>query len=217
MFIGHFGTGFAAKKVASNVSLGTLFFAAQFIDLLWPVFLLLGIEHVEIDVGNTVVTPLNFVDYPISHGLFSVLIWAVLFGFVYYLLKKNWKNSLWLGGLVLSHWILDLLTHRPDLPLVPGSDVKVGLGLWGSLWGTIFVEGLIFAGGIYLYIKSTKAKNRTGTISLWALIAFLVIIYIGNLFGPPPPAAEPIAIVGMAHWLLVFWGYWIDRNREVIN
>lgn len=217
MFIGHFGTGFAAKKVASAVSLGTLFFAAQFIDLFWPIFLLIGIERVEIDVGNTVVTPLNFIDYPVSHGLLSVLIWAALFGLVYYLLKKNWKNSLWLAGLVVSHWILDLLTHRPDLPLVPGSDIKVGLGLWGSLWGTIFVEGLIFVTGLYLYLKSTRAKNKTGTISLWALIVFLIIIYIGNMFGPPPPAAEPIAVLGLAQWLLIFWGYWIDRNREAIT
>jgi membrane-bound metal-dependent hydrolase YbcI (DUF457 family) len=127
MFIGHFGTAFAAKKIVPQPSLGTLILAAQFIDLLWPVLLLLGFEKVAIDPGNTTVTPLDFYHYPISHSLLGVLGWGVLLGVVYYLIKKNWKSSLVLGTLVLSHWLLDLLTHRPDLPLIPGLDMKVGL------------------------------------------------------------------------------------------
>ncbi len=214
MFIGHFGLGFAAKKVTQKPSLGTLFLAAQFIDLLWPIFLILGIEKVMVDPGNTVVTPLNFIHYPFSHSLIGVIFWTLIFGLVYYLLKKDIKNSLWLCILVLSHWILDLLTHTQDLPLFPWSEIKVGFGLWNSLLGTILVEGLIFVGGIYLYIKITHAKNRKGIWSLWSLIIFLIIIYISNLFGPAPPTAEPIAYLAFAQWLLIIWGYWIDRNRE---
>jgi membrane-bound metal-dependent hydrolase YbcI (DUF457 family) len=217
MFIGHFGTGFAVKKAAPKLSLGTLFIAAQFIDLIWPFLLLFGIEKVAIDPGNTVVTPLNFTYYPFSHSLIGVLFWGLVLGVIYYFIKKDLKNSLWLAALVVSHWILDLLTHRPDLPLTPGVEVKLGFGLWNSLWGTIFVEGLLFAGGVYVYIKVTKAKNKVGSITFWALIVFLLLIYISNLFGPPPPAAEPIAILGMAQWLLVAWGYWIDRNRVYVR
>ena len=84
MFIGHFGVGFAAKKVAVKPSLGTLFLAAQFVDLLWPLLLLLGLERVQIDPGNTVVTPLDFIRYPISHSLLAVIIWGLIFGGIYY-------------------------------------------------------------------------------------------------------------------------------------
>jgi len=214
MFIGHFGAGFAGKHLDRNPSLGTLFFASQFIDLLWPILLLLGIEVVEVDPGNTAFTPLNFIYYPFSHSFLSVLIWACLFGLVYYILKKNLKGSLLLGALVLSHWVLDLITHRPDLPLTFWNEIKVGFGLWNSIFFTILIEGLIFLGGIYLYLKVTESLNNIGTYGFWGLIIFLIIIYIMNLFGPPPPSAEPIGIIGLAQWLLILWAYWIDKNRK---
>jgi membrane-bound metal-dependent hydrolase YbcI (DUF457 family) len=216
MFIGHFGVGFAAKRIISKPSLGTLFLAAQFIDLIWPILLILGIERVEIDPGNTVVTPLNFVHYPITHSFFGVFFWAVLLGLVYFIIKRNWPSAIWLSLLVLSHWILDLFTHRPDLPLVPWSETRVGLELWNSLIGTIMLEGSLFAAGVYLYLKATRALNRTGVWALWTLVCFLAIIYITNLFGPPPSSVEPIGYIGLAQWLLVLWGYWIDRNRESV-
>jgi membrane-bound metal-dependent hydrolase YbcI (DUF457 family) len=214
MFIGHFGTGFAVKKIAPAISLGTLFLAAQFIDLIWPILLLLGIEQVLIEPGNTMVTPLNFTYYPFTHSLLAVVVWGIIIGVIYYLFKKNFWNSVWLGLLVPSHWVLDLLTHRPDLPLMPGSEIKVGLGLWDSLMGTVVIEVFIFISGVYLYLKATRAKNRTGSIALWTLVLFLVLVYISNLVGPPPPSSKMIAWVGLTQWLLVFWAYWIDRNRE---
>jgi membrane-bound metal-dependent hydrolase YbcI (DUF457 family) len=217
MFIGHFGAGFGAKKFAPTVSLGTLFLAAQWADLIWPLLLLLGWEQVVIDPGNTVFTPLDFVHYPITHSLLAVLIWGAIIGGIYYFVKKNIKNSIWVGGLVVSHWILDLIVHRPDLPLIPGGAVKVGFGLWNDPVATVIVEGLIFILGIYFYIQTTRAKNRTGAASMWVLIIFLVIIYINNLFGPPPPSEQAIGIVGLSQWLLVAWAYWIDRNREIKN
>jgi uncharacterized membrane protein len=213
MFVGHFGTAFAAKKITPQPSLGTLFLAAQFIDLLWPILLLLGLETVAIDPGNTVVTPLDFLYYPISHGMLAVMVWGVLFGLVYYLFKKNWKASLVLGLLVFSHWLLDLLTHRPDLPLLPGLDVKVGLGLWNSLIGTLVVELAIFGAGVWLYLKINRPKNRKGSYGTWGLIFFLLLVYSINIFGAAPPSEEPIAYVGLLQWILVAWAYWIDRNR----
>jgi hypothetical protein len=195
--------------------LGTLFLATQFVDLLWPLLLLLGWERVLIEPGNTVVTPLNFTHYPFSHGLLSVLIWGMVIGGIYWVIKKDLKTALWLGLLVVGHWILDLITRRPDLPLLPGIDIKVGLGLWNSLIGTILVEGGLFVFGVYYYIKSTQAKNKIGLWTLWGLVAFLVMIYVGNLFGPPPPTVKPIAYLGLFQWLLVIWAYWIDHNRMV--
>ncbi|PKL87176.1 MAG: hypothetical protein CVV23_16685 [Ignavibacteriae bacterium HGW-Ignavibacteriae-2] len=217
MFIGHFGLGLAAKKIDSKPSLGTMFLASQFIDLLWPTFLLLGIETVKVEPGNTAFTPLNFSFYPFSHGLFSVIIWGVLFGGVYYFFKKSIKSSIILGALVLSHWILDLFTHIPDLPILPWSEFKVGFGLWNSVLFTVIIEGFIFAAGSYLYLTSTKAENKKGSIGLWSLLGFLIIIYISNLAGSPPPDQLAIAIVGQSQWLLIIWAYWIDRNRNSVN
>ncbi|HET6543244.1 MAG TPA: hypothetical protein VFG46_22310, partial [Chryseolinea sp.] len=130
MFIGHFAAGMAAKKIQPTLSLGTLFLAAQFLDLLWPTLLLLGIEHVIISPGISKMTPLAFVDYPISHSLLVVTIWSLLFGICFFLFTRNRIGALLLSGLVLSHWVLDVIVHVPDLPLYPGPSPKVGLGLW---------------------------------------------------------------------------------------
>lgn len=217
MFIGHFGAALAAKKLDNMPSLGTMFLASQFIDLLWPILMLAGIEKVKIEPGNSAFTPLNFIYYPFSHSLLFVLIWALLLGGVYYLIRKNLKSSLILGALVLSHWILDLISHVPDLPLYPGSSIKVGLGLWNFVSLTILVEGLIFVSGAFLYIFSTKALNRKGSIGLWLLLAFLSAIYVTGIVSPPPPSAEAIAYTGLIQWLFIAWGYLVDRNRKYIS
>lgn len=216
MFIGHFAAGLAAKKFDERPSLGTMFIATQFIDLLWPFLLLFGIERVKIDPGNTAFTPLDFIYYPFSHGFVSVFIWALLFAGVYYALKKNRKGALVLGGLVMSHWILDFLTHRPDLPIL-WSGFKVGLGMWNSVIFTLIFEGALFTGGAYLYMKSTKAENRIGSIGLKSLLVFLVIVYMMNVFGPPPESVEAIPYVGFSMWILVAWAYWVDKNRKPVK
>lgn len=216
MFIGHFGVGLAAKKAAPKPSLGTLFFASQFIDLLWPLFLIFGIEKVNIDPGNTLVTPLDFIHYPYSHSLVAVLIWALIFGVIYFLIKKDVKISVWLGFLVLSHWILDFITHQPDLPLLIGSNSPlVGLGIWNSVIATIIIEGGIFILGVYFFMKTTNAKNKTGLYSFWSLIIFLILMYIINLIGPPPESVDAIGYLGLSQWLIIAWAYWIGKNRIV--
>ncbi len=214
MFLGHFGIGFGAKAAAPKTSLGTLFFAAQFVDLLWPTLLLLGLEHVEIAPGITRVTPLDFVHYPISHSLITALMWGILFGVIYGLARWNLRGAAICSMAVVSHWILDFITHRPDLPLFPGGVGRVGLGLWDSLWATILVEGSIFIIGICFYMRTTQTRDRVGSIGLWALVVFLTLIHIGNLFGDPPPSVDMIAYAGHAQWLLVLWGYWINRHRN---
>ncbi len=215
MFIAHFGVGFGAKSFAPKISLGTLFLAAQFIDLLWPTLLLLGLEQVRIAPGATVVTPLVFESYPISHSLLAVIGWAVLTGGIYYWLKREYKGALILSALVVSHWLLDLVVHQPDLPLFPGSATLVGLNAWSSLPLTLLLEGSLLAVGVWLYARVTAAADVAGRWGFYCLVGFLLLIYIGNLFGEPPPNAMAIAWVGQAQWLLVLWGYWIDKHRHV--
>jgi hypothetical protein len=214
MFLGHFGVGFASKPAARRVSLGTLFMAAQFVDLVWPVLLLLGIEKVAVDPGNTAFTPLNFTYYPFSHSLVGVLIWAVLLGLVYYGIKGRGRPALLLGGLVVSHWLLDLIVHRSDLPLTLGNHHMVGLGLWNSIPLTIVVEGVIFFGGVWIYTRVTRARDKIGRYGLCGLVTFLAIVYALNMLGPPPDSPQAIGAVGLLQWLLVVWAYWIDRHRS---
>jgi len=217
MFIGHFGVAFGAKRAARRVSLGTLFLAAQFIDLLWPIFLLVGLERVRIAPGITRVTPLDFEHYPISHSLLAVLGWAVLLGCAHFLLRRERRAALIVAALVLSHWLLDLLVHRPDLPLAPGVNTLVGFGAWYSMPVTLLLEVPLFLAGVWLYARVTIAKDGRGRWALWALVAFLLVIHAANLFGPPPPDVTAIAWAGQLQWLLVIWAYWVDRHRSTLQ
>ncbi len=213
MFIGHFGIGFGAKSVAPRTSLGTLFLAAQLVDLLWPSFILLGLESVLIQPGITRVTPLNFVYYPLSHSLAFGVVWALLFAAVYWLVRRYTAGALVVGACVVSHWLLDLLVHRPDLPITIQGDTRVGLGLWSSLPATLALESAIFAVGLFLYARCTTGRDRVGRYGLWALALFLAVVYLANLFGPPPPSTAAIAWAGQAQWLIVLFAFWVDRHR----
>ena len=213
MFIGHFAVALAAKKAAPKTNLATLFAACQLVDLLWPIFLLVGLEHVRIDVGNTIMTPLDFYDYPITHSLVGSLFWAALFGAGYYYRRKLKRESLIVAGVVFSHWILDLIVHRPDLPLLNDSSIKFGFGLWNSFWGSVIVEFGLFIAGAYIYSQATSPKNKKGTYAFISLIVFLAVFHLMNIFGPPPPNVDMIAIAGNAMWLFVLWAWWIDKNR----
>ena len=213
MFIGHYGVGLGAKKFAPHVSLAILFIAAQFLDLLWPIMLLTGHAHVDIKPGITKMTPLDFTHYPISHSLLMAVIWGLAMGLIAWFVLKKATPAIVIAVLVPSHWVLDLIVHRPDLPLVPGSSVKVGLGLWNYPAATLIVEGLIFFGGVFIYLRSTKPKNKTGVYAFWGLIVFFLAIYVMSIFGAPPPNQAAIAWAGNLQWLFVIWAWWADRNR----
>jgi membrane-bound metal-dependent hydrolase YbcI (DUF457 family) len=215
MFIGHYAVALAAKKAATQTSLGTLFIGAQFIDHLWPVFLLLGWEHVRIDPGNTAMTPLDFYDYPLSHSLAGNIVWAALLGGLYVLLRRDARGAIVLAGCVVSHWILDAITHRPDLPLWFSGDVRIGLGLWNAPLWSFVAESALYGTGIWVYLRTTEARDRIGTYGFWGLIVLLAVIHVGNLFGPPPPDTAMIAVAGNAGWLFVLWAFWIDTHRKV--
>ncbi len=218
MFIGHFGVGFGAKKAAPAVSLGTLFLGAQFVDLLWPILLLLNVEHVAIRPGISAVTPLDFYDYPISHSLVMGIVWSVVVGAIYWLIRKNGRGAIVLGLCVISHWLLDLIVHIPDLPLYPGAaSPLLGFGLWNSRVATVIIEGAIFIVGVSLYLQTTRARNTAGRIGLWVLILLLVAVYVVNVIGTPPPDVTAIAWAGQLQWIFVILAYWVDHNRIAVK
>jgi hypothetical protein len=214
MFIGHTAAALAGKRAAPRTSLAVLLGAAIFLDLLWPILLLLGVERVRIDPGNTAVAPLDFVSYPISHSLATTLGFSVLAGLVYYAVARYGYGAWTVGFLVLSHWVLDWLTHRPDLPLWPGGP-KVGVGMWHSLPLTLAVELLMFAAGLLIYLGTTRARDGVGRWAFWALMAFYLVVYVTNTFGPPPPDVRTVAWMTLSMWLLPLWAGWADAHREV--
>ncbi len=214
VFIGHFGLGMAGKAVAPRVSLGTLFLSVQLADALWPILLLLGLEHVLVAPNIMRVSHLDFRDYPISHSLLALCLWAILFGLIFYLARRSAAAALLLAAGVVSHWVLDLVTHRPDLPVLPHGPY-VGLGLWNSLPGTLAAEVGLYGAGAAIYLRRTRARDAIGAWALWSLLLLLPAIWLASLLGPPPPSERALAWTGLAGWLFVAWGYWIDRHRTI--
>ena len=217
MFLGHNGVAFAIKRVAPEISLTALFAAVQAPDLIWPALLVAGVEKVEPMKGPNGFLNLEFLSYPYSHSLLGTVILGGLFGLIWRALAKgrSWQGTGILALAVVSHWILDCITHVPDLPLTISGDAKVGLGMWNSVPATLIVELLVFGGGVLLYARQTRPKSRSGSVALWLFVALMLLIYLGNVLGPPPPSSEAVAYVGFSAWLLVAWAYWMDRTRPI--
>jgi membrane-bound metal-dependent hydrolase YbcI (DUF457 family) len=215
MFVGHLAVALGAKRVSPRTPLAALIGAAFGLDLMWPILLLAGIEHVRVDPGHTAFTPLAFDHYPWSHSLSMAVVWAVAVGRLSVVLLKRSAAGLVIGLAVVSHWLLDYVTHIADLPLWPGGP-EVGLGLWNSIPGTLVVEGIFFSAAVFAYVRSTRPRQKAGTWSLWALIMLTVMIWVSGPWSPPPPNERAIAWVGLAMWLFPLWGTWIERTRQSI-
>lgn len=214
MFIGHYAIALGAKKYAPGISLGILFLACQLADLIWPNLVLLGIESVRIEPGITVMTPLNFLHYPYSHSLVALVLWSAIFAAIYVALTRaGTRAAIVISAVVLSHWLLDVVTHRPDMPITFSDSTHIGAGLWNLPILGVTVEVLLFALGVWLYVRITKARDRQGSIGFWTLVAFLSAVYAANLLGPPPPSATAVAWSAQALWLVVAWGFWVDHHR----
>ncbi|PYQ50351.1 MAG: hypothetical protein DMF78_15940 [Acidobacteria bacterium] len=213
MFIGHFALAYAAERVEPDVSVGTSMAAAQLCDLLWPWLLLAGVEKVSIVPGDTAFTPLRFDSYPISHSLVTVIGWGALFGGVHWWRKRRLRAAALLAALVVSHWVLDFVTHRPDLPLAPWSQTKVGLGLWNSMPATLTIEIAMYAAGVWLYLGGTRALDAIGRWGATSLALVLFLIYLASSLGPPPPSWRAVALSAAPMLLLPLWGGWADRHR----
>jgi hypothetical protein len=193
--------------------LGALVFAAQFADLLWPILLLAGVERVRIVPGLLAASPFDFTRYPVSHSLVTEVGFGALVALICFVMHRNARGALLLGSLVPTHWVLDFIAHRPDLPIYPGGP-RYGLGMWNSIPLTIVVEYLLFAAGIAIYLSVTRAKSATGKWAFWSLVVLLGVLYPAALFGPPPPNVHALALSALAIWITVPWAAWADRHRQ---
>jgi membrane-bound metal-dependent hydrolase YbcI (DUF457 family) len=214
VFIGHFAVALAAKRAAPRASLPVLFAAVGLPDLMWPLFLLAGWERVRIEPGNTAFTPLAFDAYPISHSLVADVGWGALLGAIVWVATRDRAAAVAAGLGVVSHWILDVVTHRPDMPLYPGGPL-VGLGLWNFVPATLVVELTMFASAIAIYVRATRARDRAGRYGFWGLIAVLVLSFIGAAFCVAPPDVRTLALTSLVGGVVTLvWAAWIERHRE---
>jgi membrane-bound metal-dependent hydrolase YbcI (DUF457 family) len=213
MFVGHFAVGFGAKAVAPRVNLGYLVTAAALVDLLWTIFLLLGLEHARVVPGITAVSPFDLYDYPWSHSLALDLFWALAAGGMFWAWKRDRRGAAVIAAAVLSHYLLDWVSHAPDMLLWPGGQLKTGLGLWRSMAGTVVVEGSLWVVGLALYLRYTRPVDRIGRWSFWLYVAVMTALYGSSLFGPPPADMRPVAFVNLLTVLFLIWPAWFDRHR----
>jgi len=213
MFLGHFAVGIALKKTEPKVPLGIWLAAAQFLDILWPIFLLLGVEKIAVVPGITVVTPLDLQVLDWSHSLAMATLWALAFGAVLYWRMKSAKAFVFSALAVLSHWLLDYVTHRADMPLAPHS-ARYGLELWNSMAGTLVTELSMFAVALFIYRHDAKPTAKHAWLHLILFMSFLTVMYFAAIFGPPPPNNQmAIAIASLALIPLVIpWANWVDRK-----
>jgi membrane-bound metal-dependent hydrolase YbcI (DUF457 family) len=212
MFVGHLAVAFGAKRITPRVPLAALIASVYALDLLWALLVVAGVERVRVEPGNTAFTPLAFDSYPWSHSLLMTLVWSSIAGLAAAAWLRSGVAGWMIAAAVASHWALDYVTHRPDLPLWPGGP-KYGLGLWNSIAGTLIVEGALFIGAVEAYRRAFRARDPAGGWSFWSLVVLLGALWIAGAWGPPPPNATAVAAVALGMWLFPLWGAWIDRHR----
>jgi hypothetical protein len=222
MFAGHYGVSFLVKTAEPRLPLWLLFLAAQFVDVLWAPFVLVGIEHYRIVPGITASLPLDLYYMPYSHGLLSVTIWsAVVFAGYRWMVSgsgsRRGRPALFLALAVFSHWVLDFVVHRPDLPLYDNAR-KVGLGLWNYPLTAFALEAVLLVGGILLYLRSTTANTFRGRYGVLLFgLAILAVHYL-VLWGPPPPSlAAGAARMAALYLILAAAAYWLEKGRTPLT
>ena len=212
MFVGHLAVGLSGKRIEPKVSLGTWMLAALLADLIVFPLLIAGVERFQAVPGVTMNRMVG--ETPYSHSLLMDAVWAGLFAGAYFLLRRYPRGAWLLFAAVLSHWVLDFVSHRPDMLLAPGTDAVFGLGLWNSIPATLAVEGGFWLLAIILYVRATKPKNRAGTYVFWIGAVLFSLAWYGNITTGMDPNPVRAGISGLIFFtLIVAWAYWINRLR----
>lgn len=213
MLVGHLAVGLVAKRIERKVSLGTWVMAALLADLIAFPLLIAGIEHFDPVPGTTLNRTIGR-DIVYSHSFLMDVIWGGLFAVAYFLRRRYPRGAWLLFGVVVSHWFLDLVSHRPDLALAPGVNKVFGLGLWNSLPATLIVEGGFWLLAVILYVRATRARNWTGVFVFWIGVLLLTVIWYSNIHAgmdPNPVKAGAGGVIAFS--LVVAWAYWVNRLR----
>ena len=215
MLVGHLAVGLVAKRIEPKISLGTWILAALFSDLLVFPLLIAGIEHFDTVPGAAVNRTVGR-DIVYSHGLLSNVIWAALFATIYFLRRRYPRGAWLLFAVVLSHWLLDFISHRPDMPLAPGTHQVFGLGLWNSLPATLLVEGGFWLLAVIIYARATRPTKRAGSYAFWIGVALLTLVWYANIGAGMDQNPVKAGIGGLIMFsLLIGWAYWINRLRPM--
>ena len=213
MFVGHLAVGFAAKHAAPAVNVGWLMTGVIALDLVWPPLLLAGIEHVRIVPGATAVNPLVFDHYPWSHSLVMSVVWGLVLAGL-----ARWRGVRASAGLlvvlVMSHWVLDFVSHAPDMPLWPGPSPRFGLGLWYSIPATFAIEGALWLAGIVGYLRTRPPRTRGTRLAFWSLVGVTTIMWIAGPWSAPPPSADALGWFALIGWSVIPWSALSDREAS---
>lgn len=204
MLVGHLGVGLIGKRIEPKISLGTWVFAALLADFICFPLMIAGVESFHNGVGNI----------PYSHSHLTMTLWAALFGGAFFLLRRNRAGAWLLFAAILSHWLLDAISHKPDMQLSPGVPEAFGFGLWTSVLATLIVEGGFWVLALLVYLRGTRAKTRVGVIGFWLGIALLTLSWYGNIHKGIDPDPVRAGIRGLIFFsLIVAWAYWMNRAR----
>jgi len=216
MLVGHCAVAFTGKRAQPALSLGTLMAAAVLSDLLGFVLILAGVEHWTLKPGNAGINAVDLDSIAWSHGLFPNILWAAMFAGAYFLWRRQARAAWVLFLAVLSHWILDFISHRADMPITPGLTMRYGLGLWTSVPATLVTEGLLWTIAIVIYLRATRSIGRAGIYGFSAMIAFLTLSWMNNIMATPAAGSLTAAAIASLSFftLLVAWAYWMDRVRK---
>jgi membrane-bound metal-dependent hydrolase YbcI (DUF457 family) len=212
MFVGHLAAAFAGTAVSRRTSLTWFVAAVTLVDLIWPLLLMAGVERVRIDPGNTAFTPLAFESYPWTHSLLMGVVWGLLLAAVARASGVTSAAAGLIAALVVSHWVLDFVTHRPDLPLWPWPDGVYGLGLWNSIAGTFAVEGLMWAAALVIFLRARRPRGARGHVALWSFVLVCTVLWASGPFSPPPPSEGALIAFTLLAWTVIPWAWWIERT-----
>ena len=219
MFIGHYAPAFVAATSRRSPRLGTLFVAAQLVDISFFSLLLLKVEHLRLVPGATTMNPMDLYDMPWDHSLVGALGWALGFGLVIRLLGRDWTAAAIGAAVVLSHWFIDLLVHRPDLTLA-GAPPAFGFGLWNYPAIEIPLELLFAFGGLWFFVSRTTAIGAAGRWSPVVLAIGMAALQAVNWLTPQPatvidPAPASTGVLGLfAYAVLTLLAWWVARTRQ---
>jgi hypothetical protein len=214
MHVGHFAAGFIGKRIEPQLSVGTLVLASVLADLLSGLFVFVGLEEVNLTTGRGAANYFEPINIALSHSLLALVLWGALFGGAYFAWRRNLRGAILIFALVVAHWFLDVIAHKPVMPLAPGTTWKFGLGLWTNIPATLVVEGGLWVLAVVFYLRGTRAKNRLAFFVFWPVVLLLTLLWYNNIAGAPPPEGRINFAVSFVYFsLVVAWAYWINRLR----